>query len=243
MQYTLNCFQYNVCGLRRCEPSNQKLIAVLDKPRALKKDDAADRRFFSTQTKSDDSLSDYDEGIDEQERTSLKRTANESDSDNAVRVRSAVKRSKDNLNDDRDRKRSLGWKHQSNLIRRVTDESRVDTKERRNRYREEIDFDNKPSREVPSFRRRRINVAEPERPRVSSSVKHRLGLSTMKPRHLNASSRRLNDNRKSSDRDRMSSDREKDVDARIRRISKQNAEILKRRQMIEMEEKRFRLKS
>ena len=23
LQYTLNCFQYNVCGLCRCEPSNQ----------------------------------------------------------------------------------------------------------------------------------------------------------------------------------------------------------------------------
>ena len=26
LQYTLNCFQYNVCGLGRCEPSNQKDI-------------------------------------------------------------------------------------------------------------------------------------------------------------------------------------------------------------------------
>ena len=26
LQYTLNCFQYNVCGLCRCEPSNQLKI-------------------------------------------------------------------------------------------------------------------------------------------------------------------------------------------------------------------------
>ena len=25
LQYTLNCFQYNVCGLCRCEPSNHQL--------------------------------------------------------------------------------------------------------------------------------------------------------------------------------------------------------------------------
>ena len=24
LQHTLNCFQYNVCGLRRCEPSNHQ---------------------------------------------------------------------------------------------------------------------------------------------------------------------------------------------------------------------------
>ena len=26
LQYTLNCFQYNVCGLCRCEPSNQLIL-------------------------------------------------------------------------------------------------------------------------------------------------------------------------------------------------------------------------
>ena len=25
LQYTLNCFQYNVCGLCRCEPSNHQV--------------------------------------------------------------------------------------------------------------------------------------------------------------------------------------------------------------------------
>ena len=41
---------------------------------------------------------------------------------------------------------------------------------------------------------------------------------------------------------RNSADREKDVDARIRRISEQNAKIMKRRKMIELEEREFRLK-
>lgn len=98
---------------------------------------------------------------------------------------------------------------------------------------------------VPRKQRRKVDVAVSQKSTKETveklntrTVKERLGEGRAKRRRRNSPDI---ERKKIPPNKDVAVDREQELDARMRRIREQNEAILKRRQEIEMEEKRFRL--
>lgn len=219
------------------------------------------RRFISSSRvkprESDSSLSDYNENLDADQQQPLRShlnhgtesaTSDESDVDDGKkRIRSKV-----NLSMPKTRERghrvAKSQVYPERTLSRRSETTVYRGRNRSDQNRRRMDLNRRSSspqhREQPVFRRkRRINVASVEETALKKSVKQRLGLNREESRFSSESEprrRKIDDDEEFS---RFKADREKDVDERILRIKQKNAEIKKRRKMIEMEEQQFRLKA